>query len=252
MPLADAAATETVVSTFTAEADARVHEASPTTNYGSRIVLRVDGATDPDIESYLRFTISGLAGSVQRATLRAHATTDTADGPTVAGTSNDWTELAVTWSTHPAPTTAAVDDEGAVATGSWAELDVTSLVPAEGTFSFVLAATSTDGIDFDSRESTAGLRPELVVEALTTGAPVVTSPPMISGIPQEGQTFTASPGTWNGSGPMTFENQWQRCDSSGGGCADLANETGQTYALAETDVGATLRVVVTATNADGS
>jgi len=117
----------------------------------------------------------------------------------------------------------------------------------------MLAATSTDGVDFDSRESImTTLRPELVVEALTTGAPAVTSPPTISGIPQEGQTFTASPGAWNGSQPMTFENQWQRCDASGAGCADLANETGQTYALTQADIGATLRVVVTATNADGS
>jgi hypothetical protein len=66
---------QTIVSKFPADADTRVHEVSPTTNFGSRVVLRVDGATDPDIESYLRFTVSGLAGSVQRATLRLHAVT---------------------------------------------------------------------------------------------------------------------------------------------------------------------------------
>ncbi len=251
--LAATAATQTVVSAFAADADTRVHEASPTTNYGSRVVLRVDGATDPDIESYLRFTVSGLAGSVQRATLRLHATAGTVDGPTVAGTSDSWAELAVTWSDRPAPTTAAVDDEGPIATGSWVELDVTSLVPANGTFSFALAATSTDGVDFDSRESSStSLRPELVVEALTSGAPIATSPPTISGIPQEGQTLTGSPGTWNGSQPIAFANQWQRCDSSGGGCTDLANQTGDTYVVDQSDIGSRLRLVVTATNVDGS
>jgi hypothetical protein len=51
-------------------ADARVQEANPTTNYGADPELRVDGATDPDVESYLRFEVSGLTTPVQRATLR--------------------------------------------------------------------------------------------------------------------------------------------------------------------------------------
>jgi hypothetical protein len=71
------AASSTVTSTFQADADARVHEAFPTTNYGSSSVLRVDGAIDPEIESYLRFTVSGIAGSVKRATL---ALRDDGDG----------------------------------------------------------------------------------------------------------------------------------------------------------------------------
>ena len=181
-----AAAASTIVRTFPAEADARVHEASPTTNYGSSATLRVDGASDPDVESYLRFTVSVIAGSVQRATLRLYATGATADRPTVSGTSNDWTESGITWSNRPSPTTAAVDDEGAIAAGSWVELDVTSLVTADGTFSFVVAPMSSDGVEFHSRSSSStSLRPELVVEALTSGAPIATSPRTISGAPQE-------------------------------------------------------------------
>jgi hypothetical protein len=45
------------------------------------------------------------------------------------------------------------------------EFDVTPFVGGNGTFSFNLATTSSDGIDFRSRESTS-LRPELV---LSTG-----------------------------------------------------------------------------------
>jgi len=251
--LADTAAAQTVVSTFAADADTRVHEVSPTTNYGSRVVLRVDGASDPEIESYLRFTVSGVAGSVQRATLRLHALAGTVDGPAIFGTSSDWAETAVTWTNRPTRTTAAVDDEGPIATGTWVELDVTSLITGNGTFSFVVAATSTDGADFDSRESTTStLRPELVVETLTSGAPVATSPPTVSGIPQEGQTLTGSPGTWNGSQPITFTYQWQRCEPSGSGCTDLAGETAETHLVDQSDVSSTLRFVVTATNADGS
>jgi len=253
VPLTAAAATQTVVSTFEVDADTRVHEAFPTTNYGARVVLRVDGANDPDIESYLRFTVSGLAGSVQRATLRLHVTEGTTDGPRVFGTSNDWAELAMTWSDRPPPTTAAVDDEGAIATDSWAEFDVTSLVSTGGTFSFVLTATSPNSADFDSRESTGtSLWPELVVETLTSNAPVNASPPTISGTLQEGATLTAAPGSWNGSQPMSFAYQWQRCDAAGAGCTDIAGEVGESHALTQGDVGATFQVVVTATNADGS
>lgn len=230
-----------------------MHEALPTTNFGSRVVLRVDGANDPDIESYLRFTISGLAGSVQRATLRLHAVTATKDGPSVAGTSNGWSETAMTWLDRPAPTTVAVDDEGAIAIDSWAELDVTSLVSQNGTFSFRLAMTHQDDVDFDSRESTTStLRPELVVETLTTNAPVNTSAPTISGTLQEGETLTVAPGAWNGSQPMRFDYQWRRCDASSANCADIAQATSPTYGLTREDLGATLRVVVTATNDEGS
>jgi len=244
---------QTIVNTFPADADTRVHEALPTMNFGARVVLRVDGAADPEIESYLRFTVSGLAGSVQRATLRLHAIDDTVDGPKVSGTSNGWSESAMTWNDRPAPTTAAVDDAGAIAVDSWLELDVTSLVSTSGTFSFVLAATHQNSVDFDSRESTSvSLRPELVVETLTSNAPVNTSPPTISGILQEGNTLTAGSGTWNGSEPMTFAFQWQRCDSSGANCADIADASAQSYPLTQGDVGTMLKVAVTATNVEGS
>ena len=72
----------------------------------------MEGAGDPAIESYVRFTVTGLQGSVTRATLRLHATTDTVDGPRVAGTTNDWGEKTLTWDNRPLPTTGFVDDEG--------------------------------------------------------------------------------------------------------------------------------------------
>ena len=251
--LATAASAQTIVNTFSADADTRVHEASPTTNFGSRVVLRVDGAADPEIESYLRFTVSGLAGSVQRATLRLHAIDATADRPRVSGTTNGWSESAMTWNDRPAPATSAIDDAGAIAANTWAELDVTSLIAANGTFSFILQATHQDGVDFDSRESTSvSLRPELVVETLASNAPVSTSPPTISGTLQEGNTLTAGSGAWNGSQPINFAYQWQRCNASGTGCVDVADATGETYFLTQNDVGTAFKVVVTATNVEGS
>jgi hypothetical protein len=86
----------------------------------------------------------------------------------------------------------------------------------------------------------------------TPTPPVNTSPPIISGTPQDGQTLTASTGSWSGTQPITYGFQWQRCDSGGANCVVIAGATGPTYLATSADVGRTLRVVVTATNSAGS
>jgi hypothetical protein len=87
--------------------------------------------------------------------------------------------------------------------------------------------------------------------AATAAAPVDTAPPTISGTPIVGQTLTASNGTWSNS-PTSYAYQWQRCNGGGNNCASVANGTQQTYTLVGADAGHTMRVRVTATNADGS
>ena len=82
--------------------------------------------------------------------------------------------------------------------------------------------------------------------------PSNTAPPAISGRTYDGATLSASTGTWSGSTPMTFAYQWQRCDGSGGNCIDLAGATASSYTLGTSDVGSTVRVVVTATNNVGN
>src|SRR4051812_42820997 len=83
-------------------------------------------------------------------------------------------------------------------------------------------------------------------------APSNTASPTISGTPQEGQTLTATTGTFTSSSNTTYAFQWQRCNATGAACANISGATTQTYAVTSADVGNTLRVVVTATNADGS
>lgn len=86
--------------------------------------------------------------------------------------------------------------------------------------------------------------------AAPNAVPSNTSPPTISGTPQEGQTLTASTGTWTGQ-PTHFDYQWQRCDSAGSNCSLISGATSQAYTLVSADVGRRIRVVVTARNADG-
>ena len=82
-------------------------------------------------------------------------------------------------------------------------------------------------------------------------APTKSSPPAISGTASEGQTLTANPGAWTGSTPINHRYQWRRCDSAAANCVDIAAATSTTYALAAADVGHTIRVRETATNAYG-
>jgi CHRD domain len=81
--------------------------------------------------------------------------------------------------------------------------------------------------------------------------PVNSSLPNITGTARSGQTLTASSGTWGGLTPITYAYQWQRCNSSGSSCGSIGSATNQNYVASSGDVDRTIRVEVTASNADG-
>lgn len=107
----------------------------------------------------------------------------------------------------------------------------------------------------------ASLRALLVTAALvaiglvfaavaSAAAPQNTAPPTISGTARVGDVLTASDGTWSNS-PTSFTYQWQRCASDGTTCGDITGAVSKTYTPVAGDVGHTVRVAVTAVNADG-
>jgi hypothetical protein len=75
--------------------------------------------------------------------------------------------------------------------------------------------------------------------------------PSVEGTPTEGNTLTANNGQWTND-PLTFTYQWQRCDQNVNNCNSIAGARDKTYRLTDDDVGRRIRVLVTATNADGS
>lgn len=86
--------------------------------------------------------------------------------------------------------------------------------------------------------------------AARQAAPVNTSPPTVSGTPQEGQRLTGTRGSWSGN-PTDYNFYWTRCDRNGGSCANISGATRSTYTLTSADVGDTVRFKVEAVNADG-
>ncbi len=150
---------------FIAVADARVEKDKATSNFGTQTSLLVRGEPKQIVESYLRFTVSGITGSIQGATLRLKAGSNaTIDGPAVFTSSGAWTETGIKWSNKPAHDATLIGDAAKIAANATVDYNVKSVVSGNGTFTFVLVGTSDDGVDFASRENgTSSKRPRLVI-----------------------------------------------------------------------------------------
>ncbi len=84
--------------------------------------------------------------------------------------------------------------------------------------------------------------------------PANTAIPSIQGLLQTGQVLTGVVGKWSGSEPLTYSYQWQTCGLLGkeNECKNLAEAIKSTLKLELLQVGLTLRLIVTATNARGA
>jgi Ca2+-binding RTX toxin-like protein len=86
-------------------------------------------------------------------------------------------------------------------------------------------------------------------------APVNDARPVITGTAQVGGTLVTSPGSWSGDAAAELTYSWQRCEPTGyADCTDIPAGIGTAYVVRPADIGARLRVVVTAatTEAYGS
>jgi hypothetical protein len=81
--------------------------------------------------------------------------------------------------------------------------------------------------------------------------PEITSLPSIFGNAETGETLLASPGSWTNE-PIGYSYQWEECDSPGEFCSPIAGANAPSYVLTARDVGHTIRVQVSATNAAGA
>ncbi|MBB5870333.1 hypothetical protein F4553_003712 [Allocatelliglobosispora scoriae] len=157
--------------TFTPVADTYVQSDTATTNYGTSAQIVVDNS--PVRRSFLRFTVTGVTGTVTSAKLRLRTISGN-DGSVAGGTfravaSNTWTETGTNWNNQPA-LGATLGTLGSVTKDAWYEVTVTSYVTGNGTFSFGATSSNSDGAYYDTRESGADA-PQLVITTGTTPSP---------------------------------------------------------------------------------
>jgi hypothetical protein len=112
---------------------------------------------------------------------------------------------------------------------------------------FRVTASNDDGSTVAASNQTAIVQP-----ASSSGAPVNTSRPTITGTPAPGNRLQASRGSWSGDQPMTFGHRWVRCDAQGNSCGDISGATDSSYVVQNADLARTLRVRVIARNDEGT
>ena len=88
------------------------------------------------------------------------------------------------------------------------------------------------------------------VTLMIVNVPLNTTTPAITGTLVSGSTVSASTGTWT-EYPTSYAYQWAQCDALGANCVQITGATDSTYLLSDNQVGSTLAVVVTASNAAG-
>lgn len=138
-----------------------------------------------------------------------------------------------------------VADEGAFCTlGCGGLIEVNPVSRAEKEISSNLIAVNSSSALFAQPWDVA-------VVPSNGGQPVDTGAPAITGIDRQGQTLTASTGTWNPAA-TSYTYAWQRSTDKGNTWLSIAGATSASYVPVSADVGASIEVTVTATNSYGS
>ena len=130
----------------------------------------------------------------------------------------------------------------AVITGATAATYVLAAADVGATIEVQVTAVNTGG---------TAIATSLPTATVTPPPPGPIGAPSITGTLRQGSLLTEVHGSWTNS-PTSFAYQWMLCDAAGANCAPIAGATAQTYTPTATDVGATLVVRETATNAGGS
>ncbi|XMO85832.1 DNRLRE domain-containing protein [Algibacter sp. AS12] len=150
-------------------------------NFGNDTLLVNKQVTNDDFkrESFLKFDLSSVSGTVVSAKLRmttstVGGSTNTGDNITIKSVSNDaWTESGIEWVNKPQENISVVDkiDETATLSGQTAEWDISSYIQSElelnkqQTSLHVSTKETTSSISFYSKDHTnASQRPVLVLE----------------------------------------------------------------------------------------
>ncbi|HEX8701494.1 MAG TPA: DNRLRE domain-containing protein [Myxococcaceae bacterium] len=133
--------------------DIHVEQAYPTSTFHYSSTVKVDAS--PRQEGFVSFSGVYSTHTVRRATLSLYAADATSDGPAVYRSTPINSYPQHSWNTRPSPTGPVLSDAGAIRANTWVHYDVTAAV-REGIARFALMPTSTDGVEFISRDQPHG------------------------------------------------------------------------------------------------
>lgn len=149
--------------TFSPIADTYIQADKPSSNFGSATTLQADNS--PVKHALLKFAVSGVGSStVATAKLRLYNVDSSSSGGVFHQVlDSSWGETTVNWNSAPAVAGSAVASLGAVAINTWYEVDLSSVVRGDDTYSFRISSTSSNGADYTSKEGAVAFRPQLVL-----------------------------------------------------------------------------------------
>ncbi len=165
--------------------------------------------------------------------------------PSIAGTARRLSVLTATSGTWTGSTSKSRKWQRLVS-GTWT--DIASQTAATYTLASADVGTSVRVLETATNADGSTSAASNAIGPVAAATPILQAAPAISGTPKRTRTLSASAGSWSDA-PSSYAYQWQR--DEGGGFGDVQDATQDTYVLDAADVGATLRVRVIATNADG-
>ncbi|MBE2222015.1 MAG: DNRLRE domain-containing protein [Anaerolineae bacterium] len=157
---------------LTPEADAFLYTGNGI-NYGSQPILAVGQDGQYFAYSIFRFNLQNLNDSISQATLRLYALDNNSTGFDIYQVlNNNWVESEISGFNYSA-NAILLQTIGGVSSGSWVEIDVTSLINDADVYSLGLASSSSSWLTFSSREGANS--PELVIEMTPAQTTTLTS-----------------------------------------------------------------------------
>ena len=220
-----------------------------------RILPRLLGAAATLAALVAAVTAFAGSGFAEGSAAQANYAPSNTSPPTISGTAQVGQTLTAsigTWTYQSTPTYtyswSRCNEVGSSCSTIGGATGATYVVQAvDGNDTLRVTVTASNG-----QGSASATSPQTSLVPLETNAPRASSVPAISGTTQVGQTLSTSIGSWIYQSTPSYTFQWERCDAAGNSCATIGGAASTSYQLGATDASHTLRVIVTASNAQGT